>query len=103
MAYIENNLANGFIKLFKSSAGVPILFNKKLNGSLRLCMDYQGHNNLTMKNVYPLPLVGKSLDWVGQARLSTQLDLANAYHQMMIRKGDKWKTDFKTRYGHFKY
>ena len=39
-AYIENNLTNAFISLFKSSVGAPILFNKKLDGSLRLCVDY---------------------------------------------------------------
>ena len=49
-AYIENNLVNGFIKLSKSPARVLILFDKKPNGSLRLCVDYQGLNNLTIKN-----------------------------------------------------
>ena len=38
--YIETNLANGFIRLFKSPAGAPILFDRKLNGSLRLYVDY---------------------------------------------------------------
>ena len=58
-AYIENNPANSFIRPSKYSAGVPILFNKKPDGSLKLCVDYQGLNNLTIKNRYPLPLVGK--------------------------------------------
>ncbi len=67
-AYIENNLASGFIRPFKSPAGAPILFDKKPDGSLRLCVDYRGLNNLTIKNQYPLPLVRKSLDWLGPAR-----------------------------------
>ncbi len=66
--YIENNLANGFIKPSKSPAGALILFDKKLNGRLRLCVDYQGFNNLTIKNWYPLLLVGESLDWLGRVR-----------------------------------
>ena len=49
-AYIKNNLTNGFIMPFKSHVGVPIFFNKKPNGSLRLCVDYQDFNNLTIKN-----------------------------------------------------
>ncbi len=49
-AYIENNLANGFIRLSKSPAGVPIFFDKKSDGSLRLCVDYQDFDNLTIKN-----------------------------------------------------
>ncbi len=60
--YIENNLASGFIRPSKSPAGAPILFDKKPNGSLRLCVDYQGLNNLTIKNWYSLLLVGESLD-----------------------------------------
>ena len=39
-AYIETNLANGFIRPFKSPAGAPILFDRKTDGSLRLCVDY---------------------------------------------------------------
>ncbi len=61
-AYITNNLASGFIRPSKSPAGALILFNKKPDGSLRLCVDYRGLNNLTIKNRYPLPLVEESLD-----------------------------------------
>ena len=61
-AYIKNNLANGLIRPSKSPAGAFIFFNKKPNGSLRLCVDYQGLNNLTIKNRYLLPLVKELLD-----------------------------------------
>ncbi len=102
-AYIENNLASDFIRPSKSPVGIPILFDMKPDGSLRLCIDYRGLNNLTIKNRYLLPLVGESLDRLGRARRFTKLDLTNAYHRMRIRKGDEWKTDFKTRYGHLEY
>ena len=88
-AYIENNFANGFIRPSKSSAGAPILFDKKRNGSLRLCMDYQGLNNLIIKNWYPLSLIGKSLDWLSQVWWFTQLDLTNAYYQIRIKEENK--------------
>ena len=101
--YIETNLKNGFIRPSKSPAGAPILFDKKPDGSLRLCVDYRGLNNLTIKNQYPLPLVGESLDWLGRARRFIQLDLTSAYHRMRIRERDEWKTAFRTRYGHFEY
>ncbi len=65
--YIENNLASGFIRPSKSPAGAPILFDKKLDGSLRLCVDYRSLNNLTIKNRYPLPLVGELLDRLSRA------------------------------------
>ncbi len=88
-AYIENNLANGFIRPSKSPAIASILFDKKQDGSLRLGMDYQGLNNLIIKNWYPLPLIRESLDWLSWARYFTQLYLTNAYHWMRIREGDK--------------
>ena len=66
--YIETNLANGFIRPSKSPAGAPILFDKKPNGSLRLCVNYRGLNNITIKNQYPPLLVGKSLDRLGRTK-----------------------------------
>ena len=101
--YIETNLANGFIRPSKSPAGAPILFDKKQDGSLRLCVNYRGLNNITIKNRYPLPLVGESLDRLGRAKRFTQLDLTSAYHRMRIKEGDEWKTAFRTWYGHFEY
>ena len=101
--YIETNLANGFIRPSKSPAGAPILFDRKPDRSLRLCVDYRGLNNITIKNRYLLPLIGKLLDWLGRARRFTQLDLTNAYYWMRICEGDEWKTAFRTRYGYFEY
>ena len=102
-AYIKTNPANGFIKPSTFPADAPILFDRKSDGLLRLCVDYRGLNNLTIKNRYPLPLIGESLDRLGRARRFTQLDLTSAYHRMRIREGDEWKTAFRTRYGHFEY
>ena len=66
--YIKTNLASGFIKLFKCRAGVLILFVQKKDGSLRLCINYQELNNLTIKNRYLLPLIGKLLNCLGCAK-----------------------------------
>lgn len=101
--YIKTYLKTGFISPSKSLAGVFILFDKKLNNNLRLCVNYQSLNNLTIKNRYPLPLIGELLDWLGYAKRFTQLDLISAYHQMRIREGDKWKTVFQPRYRYFEY
>ena len=78
--YIETSLKTGFIRPFKSPAGTPIFFNKKPNGSFCFCVNYQGQNNLTIKNQYPIPLIGESLDCLGLARKFTQLDLTSTYH-----------------------
>ena len=69
--YIKANLASGFIRLSKSPAGAPILFIRKKDSSLRLCVDYRGLNNLTIKNRYPLPLIGESLNRLSRAKRFT--------------------------------
>jgi hypothetical protein len=87
----------------KSPAGAPILFAKKKDGSLRLCIDYQGLNKVTVKNRHPLPLIAESLERLAQAKIYTKLDIRDAYHRIRIKEGDKWKTAFCTRYSYFKY
>ena len=94
--YIKTNLANSFIQPSKSPAGAPILFDRKPDKSLRLCIDYWGLNNIIIKNRYLLLLIGKLLDWLGRARRFTQLDLTNAYYRMRICESDEWKTAFQT-------
>ena len=79
-SYIETNLANGFIQPSKSPASAPIFFVQKPNGSLRFCVDCWGLNNLMIKNRYPLPLIGESLDRLGQAKQFTLLNLTSAYY-----------------------
>ena len=86
-AYIETNLANGFIRLSKFHTGALILFDRKSNGFFWLCVNYWGLNNLTIKNWYLLSLIGELLDRLGRAKQFTQLDLTSTYHWMRIRKG----------------
>jgi hypothetical protein len=101
--YIQKYLQRGWIRTSRSPAGAPILFVKKPNGSLRLCVDYRGLNAVTIKNRHPLPLIEESLDRLSQARYFTRLDIRDAYHRLRIKEGDEWKTAFRTRYGHFEY
>lgn len=67
-SYLETNLANSFIWLLKFPAGTLILFDKKPNNSLRLCIDYQGFNNIIIKNLYLIPLLSKSVNCLGRAK-----------------------------------
>lgn len=82
--YINTALEKGWIRPSTSPAGAPILFAPKKDGSLRLCVDYRGLNNITIKNRYPLPLVGEIMDRLSGATIYTQLDLRNAYHRLRI-------------------
>ena len=99
--YIDENLAKGFIQHSKSPAGAPILFVKKKDGFLQMCVDYRGLNKVTIKNRYPLPLISGLLNQLGQVKIYTKIDLQRAYNLVRIKEGDEWKTAFRTRYGHF--
>jgi len=55
--YIEKNLQRGFIQRSRSPTGAPVLFAKKKDGTLRLCVNYRGLNKITLKNCHPLPLI----------------------------------------------
>ncbi|SOV04672.1 uncharacterized protein UDID_17163 [Ustilago sp. UG-2017a] len=101
--YLEENLAKGFISPSNSPAASPILFVKKKDGSLRLCVDYRGLNRITIRNRYPLPLIDELLDRLREAQFFTRIDLCGAYNLLRIAKGDEWKTAFHTRYGLFQY
>ena len=101
--YIKNNLANDFIRPFKLLLRAFIFFDKKSDASLRLSVDYQSFNKLTINNWYSLPLISKSLDQFGQTWYSILFNLTHAYHRIQIRERNEWKTTFRTRYSHFKY
>ena len=101
--YINENVAKGFIRHSTSPAGAPILFVKKKDGSLRLCVDYRGLNKITIKNRYPLPLIGELIDRLKTAKVFSKIDLRGAYNLVRIAEGDEWKTAFRTRYGHYEY
>ena len=101
--YIDENLAKGFIRHSKSPTGAPILFVKKKDGSLRMCVDYRGLNKVTIKNRYPLPLISGLLNQLVQTKIYTKIDLRGAYDLVRVKEGDEWKTSFRTRYGHFEY
>ncbi|EAL23701.1 hypothetical protein CNBA3480 [Cryptococcus deneoformans B-3501A] len=101
--YLDENLKKGFIRPSKSPARAPILFVKKKDGSLRMCVDYRGINKITIKNRYPLPLITELLDRLKSAKVFTKIDLRGAYNLLRIKAGEEWKTAFRTRYGHFEY
>ena len=73
--YLDENLVTGTIRPSKSPFGAPILFVKKKDGSLRLCVDYRGLNKITKKDRYLLPLIADLLDAPRKARVYTKIDL----------------------------
>lgn len=101
--YIDENLKKGFIRPSTSPAGFPILFVPKKDGKLRLCVDYRKLNNITIKNRYPLPLISELQDRFQGAKWFSKFDVPGAYNLIRIKKGEEWKTAFRTRLGHYEY
>ena len=101
--YLHKMLAKGKIVHSKAPAGTPIIFVPKPDSRLRLCVDYQQLNKLTIFNKYPLPIMTELRERVAGATIFTKLDLKDGYHLIRIRKGDERKTAFCTRYGHSVY
>jgi Reverse transcriptase (RNA-dependent DNA polymerase) len=80
-----------------------VLFIKKKDGSLRLCVDFRRLNAITRKDKYPLPLTSELLDTPSRAKVFTKIDLKHAYHLIRIAAGDEWKTAFRTCYESFEW
>ena len=103
--WITENLSKGFIRASSSSCASLILFVKKKDGSLRLCVDYRALNDITLKDRYLLPRIEETLHQIrGKGnRLFTRLDSCAAYNLIRIKAGDEWKTAFRTRYGLYEF
>ncbi|GJY24932.1 putative nucleotidyltransferase, ribonuclease H [Tanacetum coccineum] len=83
--------------------GAPVLFVKKKDGSLRMCIDYRELNKLTVNNRYPLPRIDDLFDQLQGSSVYSKIDLRSGYHQLRVQEEDISKTAFRTRYGHYEF
>ncbi|XP_038979221.1 uncharacterized protein LOC120109561 [Phoenix dactylifera] len=100
---LDEMLEGGLIQPSKAPFGAPVLFQKKHDGSLRMCVDYRALNKVTIKDRYPVPNAADLFDRLAQAAYFTKLDLRSGYWQVRIAKGDESKTACVTRYGSFEF
>ncbi|KAL0536730.1 hypothetical protein IC582_025690 [Cucumis melo] len=100
---LQELLDKGFIRPSVSPWGAPVLFVKKKDGSMRLCIDYGELNKVTVKNRYPLPRIDNLFDQLEGAIVFSKIDLRSGYHQLRIKDGDVPKTAFRSRYGHYEF
>ncbi|KAL0559143.1 hypothetical protein IC582_003733 [Cucumis melo] len=100
---LQELLDKGFIRPSVSPWGAPVLFVKKNDGSMRLCIDYRELNKVTVKNRYPLPRIDDLFDQLQGATVFSKIDLRSGYHQLRIKDGDVPKTAFHSRYGHYEF
>ncbi|GJY57319.1 putative reverse transcriptase domain-containing protein [Tanacetum coccineum] len=93
----------GFIRPSSSPWGAPVLFIKKKDGSLWMCIDYRELNKLTVKNRYPQPRIDDLFDQLQRSSVYSKMDLRSGYHQLRVREEYISKTAFRTRYGHYEF
>ena len=95
-----DNLKKGFIRHSQSLCRSPIIFAKKDNKMLWLCVDYRGLNKITIKNRYPLPLI---VERISKAKYFMKFNVQARYNWLRIALREKWKTAFQCCYRLFEY
>jgi hypothetical protein len=101
--HLDELLKKGYIRPRVSPWGAPILFVKKNDGTLRLCIDFGQLNKITLKNKYHLPRIDDLFDQLKDAKIFSKIDLRSSYHQVRIKEEDISKTVFRTRYGRYEF
>ena len=96
-------MEQGFIRPSTSPWGAPMLFVKKKDGTLRMCIDYHELNKVTIRNKYPLPRIVDLFDQLQGASIFSKIDLRSGYHQLRVREEYIPKTAFQTRYGQYEF
>ncbi|GBG92928.1 hypothetical protein CBR_g57792 [Chara braunii] len=85
---------NGWIEPATGPWSFPVVLVPKKNGSIRICIDYRKLNDVTIKDVYPLPRIDDLLDAIGCANYFSKFDIRHGFHHILVKEEDRPKTDF---------
>ena len=102
-AKLDELIESGFIKPSSSPYGASVIFARKPDGSLRLCIDYRAVNDTTIRDLTPLPSHVQLRDEVQGAKFLSKVDIRDAFHMLRIKPEDGHKTAFKTKRGLFEF
>eukprot|EP00253_Pinus_taeda_P024320 PITA_24320 len=92
-------LDKGYVRLSVSPWGAPVLFVKKKDGTLHLCIDYKNLNKVTIKNKYLLSRIDDLFNQLKGEIVFLKIDLGLGYHQVCIKEEDIYESIFQTRKG----
>ena len=85
---VADLLEKGLISPSNSPFASPVLFVRKKDGALRMCIDYRALNDVTVKDCFPLPHIGDLLDHLSKARYFSKMDLRSGYNQVLVKEAD---------------
>jgi len=101
--HIDEMLRCGIIRPGNGRWAAPVVMARKKDGTLRFCVDYRKLNEITVKDVYPLPRIDDVLDALQGAKYFSGFDMLSGYWQIEIEEEDKAKTGFITIFGLFEF
>ncbi len=101
--HIAQLLRKGVIQESSSAYASPVVLVRKVDGSIRLCVDYRKLNLKTKRDAFPLPRVDESFDVLRGAQFFSSIDLASGYHQVAVAEKDRHKTAFSTPFGLYEH
>jgi hypothetical protein len=87
--YINENLKKRYIRLLTLLARYPVLFVLKLNGKLRIYVDYRQFNTIIIKNRYTLPLIYEMQDRIKRFKIFIKINIREGYYKIRIKKDKK--------------
>jgi hypothetical protein len=100
---MEEVLNKEYIHPSVSPWGELVLFVKKKDGTLRLCIDFKKLNKSIVNKKYPLPQIDDPFDQLRGENIFSKVELRSRYHQVRINEEDMNNTTFRTMYGHYEF